>query len=106
VVETALAIHPRCKYGTRETEHLRTALAPHVPAPVAWRRKIALHHGTGLESGLSAYFGGAVGKARFYAEVFAELAARPLEELAASERENAGRELTATAAGAREGAHR
>jgi len=81
VVEASLAIDPSCKYGPREKQHLRSAMAPHVPASVAWRKKIALHHGTGVELGLSSYFGGAREKAVAYTETFQNLASRSVPEL-------------------------
>ncbi len=81
VVETSLSIDVSCKYGPREKQHLRTAMAAHVPESVAWRKKVALHHGTGVESGLAALFGGEFEKARVYAEVFEDLASRSTAEL-------------------------
>lgn len=81
VVEASLAIDPSCKYGPREKQHLRSAMELHVPASVAWRKKVALHHGTGVELGLSAHFGGAREKALVYTEVFADLASRSVPEL-------------------------
>ncbi len=81
VVEASLAIDPRCKYGPREKQHIRSAMALHVPASVAWRKKVALHHGTGVEMGLSVHFGGAREKALVYTEIFADLASRPVPEL-------------------------
>jgi hypothetical protein len=80
VVETSLSIDPRCKYGPREKQHLREAMASRVPASVAWRRKLALHHGTGVEDGLSRHFGGAREKAATYREIFQSLVSRTAAE--------------------------
>lgn len=80
VVATSLSIDPRCKYGPREKQHLREAMASRVPASVAWRRKLALHHGTGVEDGLSRHFGGAREKAAAYSEIFQSLVSRTAAE--------------------------
>ena len=80
VVETSLSIDPRCKYGPREKQHLREAMASRVPASVAWRRKLALHHGTGVEDGLSRHFGGVREKTAAYSEVFQSLVSRTAAE--------------------------
>jgi hypothetical protein len=83
VVEASLAVDPSCKYGPREKQHLRTAMAHKVPASVAWRKKLALHHGTGLEHGLSYHFGSARKKQIAYAEIFEDLASSSIPQLLA-----------------------
>ncbi|WP_225847775.1 asparagine synthase-related protein [Streptomyces sp. HPF1205] len=53
VMRVALETAPECKVvDGREKYHLRTAMATRVPAAVAWRRKIAVHHGGGLQQGV------------------------------------------------------
>ncbi|MFC3891136.1 asparagine synthase-related protein [Lentzea rhizosphaerae] len=53
VMSVALETAPECKVREgREKFHLRTAMAEHVPHNVAWRRKIAVHHGGGLQDGV------------------------------------------------------
>ncbi|MFD3534776.1 asparagine synthase-related protein [Streptomyces sp. NPDC058664] len=54
VMKVALETTPECKVrGGREKYHLRTAMGSRVSEPVAWRRKIAVHHGGGLQDGVA-----------------------------------------------------
>ncbi|WP_024758158.1 asparagine synthase-related protein [Streptomyces exfoliatus] len=54
VMKAALETAASCKVRDgREKYHLRTAMQEHVPYEVAWRRKIAVHHGGGLQGGLA-----------------------------------------------------
>lgn len=54
VMRVALETAPECKIREgREKFHLRTAMARRVPEPIAWRRKIAVHHGGGLQDGVA-----------------------------------------------------
>ncbi|MDI1463745.1 asparagine synthase-related protein [Catellatospora sp. KI3] len=77
VVATALAVHPHCKVdGGREKAYFRAAMARQLPEPIAWRRKVAVHHGGGLQRGLNACFGGAQAKAEAYLDCFDTVAAR------------------------------
>jgi asparagine synthetase B (glutamine-hydrolysing) len=100
VVETSLAIDPACKYGPREKQHLRAAIADHIPASVAWREKIALHHGTGVEQGLSKHFGGPSQKALVYTETFHDIASRSVVELLRESNEERPVEAVAATKGA------
>ncbi|MGP3969797.1 asparagine synthase-related protein [Streptomyces sp. 6N223] len=53
VMKVALETAASCKVREgREKYHLRTAMQEYVPHEVAWRRKIAVHHGGGLQAGL------------------------------------------------------
>ncbi|MGW0309848.1 asparagine synthase-related protein [Streptomyces flavidovirens] len=54
VMKVALETAPGCKVREgREKFHLRTAFNASVPYEVAWRQKIAVHHGGGLQSGVA-----------------------------------------------------
>jgi hypothetical protein len=79
VMRTALETAPECKVRDgREKFHLRTAMARRVPEAVAWRRKIAVHPGGGLQQGvanrLEKETGGA-DRGALYEACFAELLA-------------------------------
>ncbi|MFC4608490.1 asparagine synthase-related protein [Streptomyces maoxianensis] len=53
VMRVALETTPECKVREgREKYHLRTAMGRRVPEPIAWRKKIAVHHGGGLQDGV------------------------------------------------------
>lgn len=53
VIRVALDTAPTAKVRNgREKFHLRTAMSAHVPQAVAWRRKVAVHHGGGLQDGV------------------------------------------------------
>ncbi|MFE4975178.1 asparagine synthase-related protein [Kitasatospora sp. NPDC056651] len=53
VMRVALDTAPECKVRDgREKHHLRTAMGTRVPEAIAWRRKIAVHHGGGLQQGV------------------------------------------------------
>lgn len=71
VVRTALDIHPDCKvYGGREKAFFRTAMEKYIPKAAAWRKKIGIHVGGGMQGGLDALFGGVDGKVEVYNSVF------------------------------------
>ncbi|WP_405695345.1 asparagine synthase-related protein [Streptomyces sp. NBC_01185] len=54
VMRVALETAPECKVREgREKYHLRTAMGRRVPEPIAWRKKIAVHHGGGLQDGVA-----------------------------------------------------
>ncbi|WP_435058746.1 asparagine synthase-related protein [Streptomyces sp. bgisy060] len=54
VMRVALETTPECKVREgREKYHLRTAMGRRVPEPIAWRKKIAVHHGGGLQDGVA-----------------------------------------------------
>lgn len=77
VLRHCLSITPAAKlHRGREKGHLRAAIEPLVPASVAWRRKVAIHHGGGLQAGLDRHFGGHQAKDRYYQEQFASLVDR------------------------------
>jgi asparagine synthetase B (glutamine-hydrolysing) len=85
VVQTALDIHPSLKVRDgREKAFFRTAMEPYVPKSTAWRKKIGIHLGGGLQSGLDATFGGRERKARAYCEAFKAITARLLRDPFAS----------------------
>jgi hypothetical protein len=53
VMCVALETAPECKVREgREKFHLRTAMGTRLPEPIAWRKKIAVHHGGGLQQGV------------------------------------------------------
>ncbi|MFH8409099.1 asparagine synthase C-terminal domain-containing protein [Streptomyces sp. NPDC018019] len=53
VMRVALETAPECKVREgREKFHLRTAMGKRLPEPIAWRKKIAVHHGGGLQQGV------------------------------------------------------
>ncbi|MEE6258688.1 asparagine synthase C-terminal domain-containing protein [Plantactinospora sonchi] len=79
VLRIGLAVHPDCKLGRtgtdparagRDKAYFRAAMARLVPESVAWRQKIAVHHGGGLQAGLDRLFGGRPGKVEAYRECF------------------------------------
>ncbi|WP_420871024.1 hypothetical protein [Micromonospora endophytica] len=39
-------------HAGREKHHLRLAVSDHLPHRIAWRRKVAVHHGGGLQAGV------------------------------------------------------
>ncbi len=77
VMRVALETAPECKVREgREKFHLRTAMAARVPHEVAWRRKIAVHHGGGLQQGVARRLEketGVTDRAALYRACFAEL---------------------------------
>ncbi|MGO9957624.1 MAG: asparagine synthase-related protein [Solirubrobacteraceae bacterium] len=79
VVRIALATDPAAKlHRGREKGHLRAAMERHVPPEIAWRAKVAVHHGSGLQAGLDEHFGGRDPKAVHYADVFGDLVGGPV----------------------------
>lgn len=71
VVRTALDIHPDCKvHGGREKAFFRAAMEKYIPKSAAWRKKIGIHVGGGLQGGLDSLFGGVDGKVEVYNNVF------------------------------------
>ncbi|PZF95833.1 asparagine synthase-related protein [Micromonospora endophytica] len=53
VIRVALDTAPACKvHAGREKHHLRLAVSDHLPHRIAWRRKVAVHHGGGLQAGV------------------------------------------------------
>ncbi|GGV01142.1 hypothetical protein GCM10010495_10210 [Kitasatospora herbaricolor] len=83
VMRTALETTPECKVSAgREKFHLRTAMGARVPEQIAWRRKIAVHHGGGLQQGVMRRLEKETGTARrelLYQACFAELVDRAAE---------------------------
>lgn len=74
VIEHCLSVTPRVKlWRGREKGHLRQAMSRIVPDAVAWRAKVAVHHGGGLQAGLGEYFGGREAKARAYEAILRDL---------------------------------
>ncbi|MHC0429725.1 asparagine synthase-related protein [Streptomyces sp. O3] len=77
VMRVALETTPECKVREgREKYHLRTAMGRRVPEPVAWRKKIAVHHGGGLQDGVTRRLEketGAQDRGAVYRACFAEL---------------------------------
>lgn len=56
VVQKSLSVSPTCKVlNNREKYYFRLAMEKHLPKAIAWRQKIAVHHGTGLEAGLNSH---------------------------------------------------
>lgn len=80
VMRVALDTAPECKVRDgREKYHLRTAMAARLPEPIAWRRKIAVHHGGGLQQGVIRRLEKETGtrdRQRFYTACLAELLLR------------------------------
>jgi len=77
VVRTALDIQPALKIqGGREKAYFRAAMEPFVPYTTAWRQKIGIHLGGGLQGGLDSTFGGREAKITAYAEAFEKITAR------------------------------
>lgn len=81
VMRVALETAPECKVREgREKYHLRVAMGTRLPEPIAWRRKIAVHHGGGLQQGVIRRLEKETGLAerdreRFYRACLAELLA-------------------------------
>ncbi|MFB7874090.1 asparagine synthase C-terminal domain-containing protein [Nocardia sp. NPDC056064] len=79
VIQAALDTAPEVmRYRDREKGHIRAAASALLPDVVAWRRKQALHHGTGIERSLDGAVAGllgvhAVDVERFYELIHAEL---------------------------------
>lgn len=77
VMRVALETAPECKVREgREKFHLRTAMQSRVPSEVAWRRKVAVHHGGGLQQGVARRLEletGVTDRAALYRACFAEL---------------------------------
>jgi carboxymethylproline synthase len=81
VVRKALDVHPSLKVRDgREKAYFRAAMEPFVPASTAWRKKIGIHLGGGLQGGLDAAFGGRENKAAAYREAFESVTARLLQD--------------------------
>lgn len=79
VIQTALDIKPLLKVqGGREKAYFRAAMEPFVPESTAWRIKIGIHLGGGLQGGLDAMFGGREGKVAAYHDAFKAITARLL----------------------------
>lgn len=54
VMRVALETAPGCKVRDgREKYHLRKAMNTRLPYDIAWRKKIAVHHGGGLQQGIT-----------------------------------------------------
>lgn len=83
VMRVALETAPHCKVREgREKYHLRTAMASRVPESVAWRKKIAVHHGGGLQQGVIARLEketGHLNREAFYRACYTELLAAASE---------------------------
>ncbi|MFI0776293.1 asparagine synthase-related protein [Streptomyces sp. NPDC021212] len=83
VMRVALETAPECKVREgREKFHLRTAMGTRVPQSIAWRKKIAVHHGGGLQEGVMRRLEQETGSAerkRVYLACFAELFDRVAE---------------------------
>ncbi|MFF1718370.1 asparagine synthase-related protein [Streptomyces sviceus] len=77
VMRVALETTPECKVREgREKYHLRTAMSRRVPEPIAWRKKIAVHHGGGLQDGVTRRLEketGSTDRQAVYRACFAEL---------------------------------
>lgn len=81
VVQAALQVHPALKIqGGREKAFFRAAMEPYVPYSSAWRQKIGIHLGGGLQGGLDALFGGRAHKAGAYCDVFKAISTRLLHD--------------------------
>ncbi|MFB8027803.1 MULTISPECIES: asparagine synthase-related protein [unclassified Streptomyces] len=80
VMRVALETAPECKVREgREKYHLRTAMGRRVSEPVAWRKKIAVHHGGGLQDGVTRRLEketGSTDREPVYRACFAELLGR------------------------------
>ncbi|PAZ10331.1 hypothetical protein CLM62_41370 [Streptomyces sp. SA15] len=80
VMRVALETAPECKVREgREKYHLRAAMGTRLAEPIAWRRKIAVHHGGGLQQGVIRRLEKETGteeRGRFYAACFTELVLR------------------------------
>ncbi|WBO64094.1 asparagine synthase-related protein [Streptomyces camelliae] len=83
VMRTALDTAPECKVREgREKHHLRTAMGTRLPEPIAWRKKIAVRHGGGLQQGVIRRLErdtGTADRERLYRACFAELLDRAAE---------------------------
>ncbi|KAF5027839.1 hypothetical protein F66182_66 [Fusarium sp. NRRL 66182] len=81
VVKTALNIHPSCKVvGGREKAFFRAAMEKFIPQEAAWRKKIGIHVGGGMQAGLDVYFGGPDGKTEAYKDIFTKITAQVLAD--------------------------
>ncbi|KAJ5312431.1 hypothetical protein PENANT_c027G06653 [Penicillium antarcticum] len=81
VVRTALDIEPSLKVRDgREKAYFRAAMEPYVPRTTAWRQKIGIHLGGGLQGGLDSTFGGRDRKVAAYSDAFKEITARLLQD--------------------------
>ncbi|KAF3811045.1 hypothetical protein GCG54_00010381 [Colletotrichum gloeosporioides] len=81
VVQTALDIHPSCKvHGGREKAFFRAAMEQFIPKTAAWRKKIGIHVGGGMQRGLDALFGGLNGKVEVYNRIFRALSDQTLDD--------------------------
>jgi asparagine synthetase B (glutamine-hydrolysing) len=83
VMRVALETAPECKVREgREKFHLRVAMGTRLPEPIAWRKKIAVHHGGGLQQGVMRRLEKETGsphRERLYLACFAELLDRAAE---------------------------
>lgn len=85
VIQTALNIHPACKVRDgREKAFFRAAMEAYIPKSTAWRKKIGIHLGGGLQGGLDATFGSRNGKIQAYSDTFKAITARLLADPFAS----------------------
>ena len=79
VMRVALETAPGCKVREgREKYHLRKAINTRLPYEIAWRRKIAVHHGGGLQDGIARRLAADTGgsdRGRVYHACFAALMA-------------------------------
>ena len=81
VVQTALDIHSSCKvHDGREKAFFRSAMEPYVPMSTAWRTKIGIHQGGGLQGGLDKLFGGRDQKISAYDACFRALTQHLLDD--------------------------
>ena len=81
VVQIALDIHPACKVRDgREKAFFRAGMEPYMPKEAAWRKKVGIHLGGGMQAGLDALFGGIDGKQRVYHETFKAINERLLAD--------------------------
>ena len=78
-MRVALETAPGCKVREgREKYHLRKAINTRLPYEIAWRRKIAVHHGGGLQDGIARRLAADTGgsdRGRVYHACFAALMA-------------------------------
>lgn len=83
VMRVALETAPECKVREgREKYHLRTAMGRRVSEPIAWRKKVAVHHGGGLQGGVTRRLEketGTLDRQAVYRACFAELLDRAAE---------------------------
>lgn len=81
VVQAALRVHPSLKIRDgREKAFFRAAMEPYVPKSTAWRKKIGIHLGGGLQGGLDRLFGGRERKVEAYCDAFKAITTRLLRD--------------------------